>query len=157
MKQDRFLTGILLFIGLLVVAGLVLFFVRRDSRTYGPENTPDGVVYNYVLAIQNRDFERAYAALAEGEHKPDYTYFLQNFQYAQMDAALEIASTRIEGNNAWVEVLLHYMGTGPFETGWSNPDTARLEKQAGAWKLTYMASPYWGYDWYQQSLTPTKP
>jgi hypothetical protein len=74
-----------------------------------------------------------------------------------MDAALEIQSTRVEGSDAWVEVALHYMGSGPFDNGWSNPDTARLEKQDGVWKLTYMASPYWGYDWYQQLYVPSKP
>lgn len=157
MKQDRFLIGILIFIGLLVAAALVLFFVRQDTRAYRPEDTPEGVIFNYVLAVQNRDFVRAYSYLAEGAHKPDYNYFLQNFQYAQMDSALEFQSTRVEGNKAWVELILHYMGSGPFDSGWSNSDTARLEKQGGTWKLVYLPTPYWGWDWYTDSYAPSKP
>lgn len=157
MKQDRFLTGILVFIGLLVAAALTLFFLRQEGRDYGPEDSPEGIVYNYVLAVQNRDFERAYAYLAEDAHKPDYEYFLQPFQYAQMDAALEIGSTRVDGDRAWVEVILHYMGSSPFGSGWSNPDIARLVNQGGTWKLLYLPSPYWGWDWYDASYTPSKP
>ena len=157
MKQDRFLIGILVFIGLLVVAALALFFLRQDVRTYGPETTPEGVLFNYVLAVQKKDFKRAYGYLADSEGKPPYDYFLQNFQYAQMDAALEILSTTVEGDQAWVDLTLHYMGNGPFDNGWSTTDSARLLQQDGHWKLTYMPTPYWGYDWYQQTLIPAKP
>ena len=51
MKQDRFLTGILIGIGLLVVVALAVFFTRKDSQTYIPDTTPDGVVHNYVVAL----------------------------------------------------------------------------------------------------------
>ncbi len=157
MKQDRFLVGILIFVALLVVAALVLFFVRQDTRAYGPEDTPQGVLVNYVLAVQDKDFKRAYSYLAANEYKPDYNAFIQIFQYAQMDAALEIHDTQVEGNQAWIEITLHYLGSGPFDNGWSNPDTARLVKQDGNWKLVYMSTPYWGYDWYQQLPGQLKP
>jgi len=157
MKQDRFLFGILIFIGVLVVAALALFLVRQEGRDYGPEDTPEGVVYNYVLAVQKGDFERAYGYLAEDGSIPSYEYFLQTMRYAQPDVALEILSARVDGEEAWVEVVLHYVGSGPFETGWSSPDTARLVKQDGDWKLTYLPSPYWGWDWYQVTVEPVKP
>lgn len=157
MKQDRFLFGILIFIGVLVVAALVLFLVRQEGRDYGPEDTPEGVVYNYVLAVQRGDYERAYSYIAEGENKPAYDYFLQNFYYSTPDAALEIQSSRVEEDEAWVSVVVHYVGGGPFETGWSSPDTARLVEQEGKWKLIYLPSPYWGWDWLQPTPEPVKP
>src|SRR5512147_1868933 len=38
MKQDRFLTGILIFIGILVLAAVGLFFLRNKAPAYGPED-----------------------------------------------------------------------------------------------------------------------
>ena len=58
MKQDRFLTGILIGIGVLVVIALVVFFTRKDSQTYVSEDVPEGVVHNYVLAVLNKDYQK---------------------------------------------------------------------------------------------------
>ncbi len=79
MKQDRFLVGILIGIAILIVAALVLFFTRQDTQTYRPENTPEGVTYNYTLAVVNKDYEKAYSYLAELENKPSYEQFRQTF------------------------------------------------------------------------------
>ena len=54
MKQDKFLTGILIGVGALVVLALVLFFTRQDKRDYLPEDTPEGVAHNYVLRADGR-------------------------------------------------------------------------------------------------------
>ena len=71
MKQDRFLIGILVGVAVLVVVAVGVFFLRQNDQTYIAEDTPDGVVHNYVLAIQLGDYDRAYGYLAEGEGKPD--------------------------------------------------------------------------------------
>ena len=55
MKQDRFLIAIGGIIGLLVAAALILFFVRRSSQAYKPEDTPESVVHNYILALNLED------------------------------------------------------------------------------------------------------
>ena len=55
MKQDKFLTGILIGIGVLILLALGLFFTRQDKREYVADATPDGVVHNYVLAVLNKD------------------------------------------------------------------------------------------------------
>ena len=65
MKQDRFLTGILIGIGVLVVVALAVFFSRKDAQTYVPDDTPEGVVYNYVLAVLNKDYEKAFVLAAD--------------------------------------------------------------------------------------------
>src|SRR3972149_4478931 len=79
MKQDRFLTGILIGIGVLILLALGLFFTRQDKREYIAEDVPEGVVHNYVLAILNKDYEKAYAYLADLEHKPTYEEFRRSF------------------------------------------------------------------------------
>jgi len=153
MKQDRFLIGILVFIGLLVITALVLFFVRQDIPQYGPEDTPEGVVRNYALAVHQRDFARAYGYLAELDDKPTYDSFVQAFLSNQLDTsnnALQVGETQtLGGEEAWVTVTVLYGSSGPFSDRWSSSETARLVLQNGAWKITYLPYPYWGWDWYQ--------
>lgn len=160
MKQDRFLLGILLFIVILVIAAVVLFFVRQDSQTYVPDDSPDGVLHNYALALQNRDFERAYGYLAEQENKPDYTTFRQAFLSRQLDLsnnALRVGEvTNQDDSEAMASVTILYASSGPFSEGWDTTETATLVKQQGSWKITYMPYPYWGWDWYQTVPEPVK-
>jgi hypothetical protein len=70
MKTDRFLTGILIGIGVLIVLALALFFLRREAVDYRVEDSPDSIVHNYILAIERQDYERAYRYLAETDVKP---------------------------------------------------------------------------------------
>lgn len=161
MKQDRFLLGILIFIGLLVVAALALFFVRNEKPAYGPEDTPEGVLYNYAVALQLHDYERAYGYLAEKDNKPTYNAFHQAFLTRQLDTgttALQIGNVQmLENGEAWVSVTIQFAGNGLLDNGWSNNDKGTLVRQNGAWKITYLPNPYWGWDWYQPTPLPIKP
>lgn len=161
MKQDRFLIGILVFIGVLIVAALVLYFVRPGTFDYQPEDTPEGIVYNFALAVQNKDAERAYGYLADQEYKPSETAFrqviLSGYLYTE-GYALQVEETRIlDADEAWVSVSVHYLSSGPFDSGWTSQDHASLVRQNGKWKLIYMPSPYWSYDWYQPPYDPSVP
>jgi hypothetical protein len=160
MKKDRFLIGILIFIGVLVIASVGLFFLRGPNQTYGPDDTPEGVLKNYALAIQNMDYERAYTYLADKDSKPTYEMFRQSFLVYKMDSsnsALQIGTVHQDSvNTAWVEVSVLYSGSGLFDTGYSNNDKASLVLQNGAWKITYLPYPYWGWDWYTPTPMPVK-
>jgi hypothetical protein len=161
MKQDRFLIGILVFIGVLVVASLAIFFIRPGAPGYQAEDTPGGIVYNFALAVQNKDVDRAYGYLADQEYKPSRTAFRQAILngYLYTDGyALQVDETRIlDTDEAWVSVSVHYLSSGPFDNGWTSQDHASLVRQNGQWKLNYMPSPYWSYDWYQPPYDTTVP
>jgi hypothetical protein len=163
MKQDRFLMGILIFIGVLVAAALALFFVRKDSQAYGAEDSPEGVIRNYVLALQNQDYPRAYSYLADKDGKPTYDAFHRVFLNGQFNpsTALQVGSIQyITSTESTVSVTVLFAGGGPFSQGWSTPDTASLVKHGGAWKLIYMPYNYWSYDWFQSpqpTALPAKP
>ena len=161
MKQDRFLLGILLFIILLVIVSIALFFIRQDTQTYLPDDTPGSIVHNYALALYDEDYERAYSYLADLENNPSYTAFRQSFVNYGMDVsgnAIQVGEVEyLEGDKALVPVTVLYASTGPFSEGWNSTDTAALVQQDGRWKLTYMPYPYWGWDWYQMPIEPTKP
>lgn len=158
MKQDRFLLGILVFIGLLVIAALVLFFTRHEAQNYTPENTPEGVMRNYVLALHDRDYQRAYSYMAEKENKPTFDYFRQAFLSHQLDvsgAAIQVGKVEVtDSGEATIDISIIYASNGPFMDTSRSTATASLVKQEGAWRISYMPYPYWGWDWYQP--TPVK-
>ena len=152
MKQDRFLTGILVGIGLLVVVALAVFFTRKDSQTYITEDTPEGIVHNYVLAVLNKDYEKAYGYLAELKYKPTYEEFRRAFLNGEVNPqnqAVDIGASDIVGDTATVELQLISNNSDLFSTGYRNNQTADLIKQEGKWKLTLMPQyNFWGYNWY---------
>ena len=154
MKKDRFLTGILIGIGVLVVAALAVFFTRRDTQTYVSEDTPEGVTHNYVVAVLNKDYEKAYAYLAELDNKPTYEQFRDAFIKGAVNpnnAAVDIGGSEITGDTASVEIALIYNPTDPFSTEYRDVQHALLVKQGGAWKLSSMPTYYfWDYNWYQE-------
>ena len=159
MKQDKFLIGILAFIGLLVAIALALFFIRKGVVDYQPDDTPGNVIYNFALAFQQNDLERAYGYLADIDGKPAQSDFIQSIQNGYVSVsgnALQVGKTTLRGqDNAIVEVSIQYLGSGPFDTGYSNDGTALLVRQGGKWKITSMPYPYWAGDWY--TPTPVKP
>lgn len=154
MKQDRFLTGILIGIGVLVVVALAVFFNRKDTQTYILEDTPEGVVHNYVLAILNKDYEKAYGYLADLKNKPTYEEFRRPFLNGYIrpeDTAVDVGISEISGDEASVEVSQIYNSGDPFSSGYRDTQRAILVRQNGAWKLSNMpAYNFWYYDWYQE-------
>lgn len=156
MKNDRFLTGILVFIGMLVVASVALFFFRNRTPVYGLEDSPEGVVYNYTVALTLRDYQRAWSYLVENEGRPTFAAFQQAFLIRQIDpgaAALQVGRAQIlPDGSAWVSLTVQYPGSGIFNNGSSSTDKATLVRQNGAWKITYLPYPFWGFDWYTPTL-----
>lgn len=154
MKQDRFLTGILVGIGVLVVIALAVFFIRRDTQTYISEDVPEGVVHNYVLAILNDDYEKAYGYLADLESKPTFEQFRDAFVTGVVNpnnSAVDVGNSEINDDTASVEVAIIYNPSDPFSTGYRDVQRAILVRQDEAWKLSSMPTYYfWDYSWYQE-------
>ncbi|MBT3188870.1 MAG: DUF4878 domain-containing protein [Anaerolineae bacterium] len=154
MKEDRFLTVILIVITLLVVASVSMFFLRQDSAVYLPEDTPEGIVHNYILAIQDGDYERAYDYLADKENKPTFDEFEEFFlfdQYGNNNTGLQIGETIITTNTASVEItVVEGSGGRIFFDGYNYVENARLVKENGKWKLTQVPYSYWAWEWYEE-------
>ena len=152
MKQDRFLTGILIGIAVLVVVALVVFFIRRDTQTYISEDVPEGVVHNYVLAVLNDDYDRAYGYLADLENKPSFEQFRNAFVTGVVNpenSAVDVGASETNQDTASVEVAILYNPGDPFSTGYRDVQRAILVRQDEAWKLSSMPTYYfWDYSWY---------
>lgn len=161
MKRDRFLIAIIAGIALVAVLAILLFFTRRqDVSTYPSDDTPEGVVAAYVMALQNEDWERAYGYLAEGDDKPDLSRFRQSIfteMPRQRGAGVEVQATQVDGNRATVNLMVVNIGGGLFADIYRNPGVAVLERQDGAWKIVEMPYPFWSYSWYQPDMLPKKP
>jgi len=160
MKHDRFLTGILIGIAVLVLIALAVFFLRQNSQSYLSEEVPEGVVHNYVLAVLNDDYQKAYAYLADLDHKPTYEQFRDAFLTGVVNpnnSAVDIGQSEVNGDTASVEVALIYNPSDPFSTGYRDVQRAILVSQGGAWKLSSMPDYYfWDYNWYPQvEATPS--
>jgi hypothetical protein len=150
MKQDRFLVAILVAVCILVIAALVLFFNRQSSDAYGSEDSPEGVVRNYVIAIHKEDFQRAYDAIQDLPEKPTYQNFIDTFlneRNQTSSVSVKITETKVFDGEAIVKLIITHGGTNPFEGTWHEGGSALLVSQNGEWKLTNMPYPYWGWDW----------
>lgn len=160
MKQDRFLTGILIGIGALILIALVLFFTRQEKKEYLTENSPYAATYNYVLAITNEDYKTAYTYLADKDNKPTYDQFRQAFFNGSVSAnnvGVDVGEADVNEDEAFVDLTLIYSSSDPFSGGYNNTDRAQLVKQNGDWKLVYMPYNFWAYDWYPIDVVPVKP
>lgn len=158
MKQDRFLTGILIGIGVLALAAVGVFYMRQGAQDYVAEDTPDGVVHNYVFALHQGDLERAYGYLADQEGKPEWEDFRSEFRNSSdTRRGIQIIGYELDedqdGNPiARVELNLVSTGGGIFGRSYSSNYGAILVSQEGEWKLVKMPWYYWDWDWYKDFL-----
>ena len=160
MKQDRFLTGILAGILILIVLALVMFFARKGQGGYVADGTPEAALHNYVTALEKQDYQRAYEYVADGSTSPSYNAFLttQTANLANNNAAgLEVGTAQIDGDTAIVPVTVVRVSGGPLADTYREPQTVILVRQGGAWKITSMGYPYWDWSWSPQNNPPPKP
>jgi hypothetical protein len=153
MKQDRFLLGIVIGIGVLAVLALGLFFMRQDKQEYLTAATPEAVTHNYVLALLNKDYEKAYSYLADLDNKPTYQQFRQSFfnnNVSPQEVGVQVGAAQIQTDNASVELKLVYSSGDPFTSNNNNLEYAELIRQNGEWRISSMPYSFWDYGWYQK-------
>ena len=151
MKQDRFLMVILGVIGLMIVVAVGLFILRQEPQEFGPEDSPEGVLRNYILSLQTGDFQRAYSYLQDAEDKPNFTTFQQSLVRNETEfsrTAIQLGEVDISGSNARVAITVIHANNDPFDKNWAENTTALLTMQDGEWCIINLPYPYWGWDWY---------
>lgn len=153
MKQDKFLLAIVIGVVLLVVVTLFVAF-NQPEAAYQPEDTPDGVVHNYVLAIQNEDYDRAYGYISPGlrgypANTLAFTNDVKNHVWNRGGfESLAIDSSTVDGVDARValSVLTFYSGD-LFSSGQSSYTIDFVLKlEEGGWKITN-ADNYFPWCW----------
>jgi hypothetical protein len=159
MKSDRFLTVILVGIAVIIVAALALFFLRRETVEYGPEDTPAGVAQNYLLALYRQDYDRAYGYLSPRAKVTDAATFRQAIQLNEMsfrDTSVQPLETQINSDEAILYLQVTRGGGGLFSEPYRESSNALLERLDGEWRIYQMPYPFWSWDWYPNT-PPDKP
>lgn len=158
MRGDRFLLAILVAIGVLVVLAVVLFYTRGGTGDYGLEDTPEGVLRNYVLALEKGDYQRAYSYLHDTQGKPDFNQFRGAFLNGDLNpstAAVQIGKARQSGDDVILALAIIHRSNGPFgDTSRQATNALMVLSETGEWKIANFAYPYWGWDWYSPPRTP---
>jgi hypothetical protein len=149
--SNRFLLGFGIGIAVLIVVTLVLVLTARENISLLPENTPEGTVQRFLLAIQEKDYPKAFTHLriVEDKRSPTYEEWVLSVrppsQSLQTAWKAVLGETRLAGATATVEVMVDvFRPGGPFE----NPvrtDTVlfHLEKTGDTWFITSRPALFW--------------
>jgi hypothetical protein len=156
-STDKFLIGLVSGIVLLVVVAFAVALLR-PRPTYQPEDTPDGVVHNYLFALQEENYDRAYGYLSPTiKGYPDSTdafiedIHIYDFLYRSDESVtFEVESARVADDRAVVIVReTTFYGRGLFNNNeFTSSFDVILVRDAGsgAWKIISSDS-YWVDCW----------
>jgi len=153
MKPDRFLTSILAGLGVLVVVALAFFFLRQGGQAYTSDDSPTGVIHNYMLALSRNDFAKAYPYLVQKDPMPTTEGFRQSYLNSRQniaDVSVQVGEAVVTGDTATVMLTMIYSSGNPFSSSNRQQQNATLIRQGGAWKINEMPYPFWDYNWYNQ-------
>lgn len=155
MKQtDRFLIGIIAGIVALVVVALALA-LTRTPQGYLPDTTPGNVAHNYVLAIKQRDDERAYGYLSPDlkGYPTTVDVFASNterysWEFNRDSATLTIGDERVTGERAVVTLNETRFNEGGLfgSNQYTTSFTVTLRRQGETWRIV-SADSYWSTCW----------
>ena len=157
MKNDRFLNGIITGIGVLILIALVLFFIRQQQAEYREDDSPQGVVHNYILGLIQHDYERAYSYLTDKLEKPDLAQFQLELTRSENEikrVSVTIGEVFLTGDTATVSLNMSQSYGGPITRSSWYTETAQLIRQNGTWKIVNMPYPLWSWNWYNEVITP---
>lgn len=124
---------------LLIIAGLVAVpLMGRQTPPLAPENTPEGVVQRFYLALYARNYSTAYDYLApDTQEKLSLTEFQQGSQHIVDNSQLRIGSVTVDGDTATVRANLTTFGSGELfgSNEWTSENDVLLERDGESWKI----------------------
>ena len=154
---DKFLIGIVAGVILLVGAAFAIAFLR-PKPTYQPDDTPEDVAHNYLLALKQEDYARAYGYLSPGIRSyPDSAEAFAedvadnrwNFGGGDDSVTLEIESVRMTGEDRAVVSVRErrfYQG-GLFDSGeYTSTFDMTLRRRNDRWQI-FESDSYWAWCW----------
>lgn len=139
-------------IGVLVITAIVLVFTLagQGSASLLPENTPEGTVQRYLLALEAEDYQKAYNYTSFPSGAPKYEEWRDNAISSREERGSEsmrvtLGKSVVTGNEATVDVVVDVFSPGvPFE----NPVRTRhttfsLKKEETSWEITSPTYVWW--------------
>ena len=154
---DKFLIGIIAGVVVLVGVVLALALLQPKQPNYQPDDTPEGVAHNYLLALELEEYEHAYTYLSPKlpGYPEDVEAFERNmrdnrwsFGYYDDDVSLAVESADVSGDKAKLVVRKTvFRRGGLFDSGqYSSTFEMTLRYEKDAWMVTN-AERYWANCW----------
>jgi len=126
-------------VSLLLIAVSLFVSSNREETKYAAD-TPEGVVQLYLKAI------------IEGKHDKAANYFATGSEcdasdidraYVSDTLRVNLVSSEIDGNSAYVKIEANLDSGMLFEDGYSESHTYRLAREKANWRLTGIPWPLW--------------
>ncbi len=137
-------------IGVLVIVAVVLVLTMpgRESAPLLPEDTPEGIVQRYILALEDDDYLKAYDYLSPST-KQDLVY--ENWRRPGVSSRdrpgykITLGESSVKGNEATVNLTVDiFRPDGPFDDPVSTQHiTFLLEKEGTTWRITSPTYIWW--------------
>ena len=158
MDTDRFFRWMIGGIALLAVTAVGVALYRQRQAHYRQENTPEAVVYNYLLALRRGEWGKAYDLLGNVPCKPQRTVFEMTMGNWRFFPAVDIEDVRQQGEKAWVTLRFYY-DTGPFGGLAEVRDSSSmvLRRENGRWKIIEVPPPIWPFPPLEMKSCPDRP
>ncbi len=150
-SSDKFLIGIVAGIGILVIAAFAAV-LARPAPAYQSDDAPEGVVHNYLFALQKNDDARAYGYLSPSlrgypksvnAFKRDVERNPYHFDVGTTQSFV-LAPNRVTGDMTTVGVTETRFQTGVFFLS-SESNTKfdiELRRENAGWKITRSRTQY---------------
>lgn len=142
-NTDKILIGIVIGIVLLVMVAFVIT-LTKPAEVYQPEDTPEGVVHNYLLALKIEDYERAHGYLS-----PELPFYPESvdafiidvrdsYSFPRDNSTLTIQPELVRSDLAIVKVTeTYFTGINLFgDSQYSNNFEMTLKKVGESWKIS---------------------
>ena len=154
-SAKRLLLGIGIAITAMAVIAVILVFTQKNI-TLLPQDTPQGTVQRFLIAVQDKDYPEAYSYLqiTEKDVKVSYDDWVR-FDIPMMSSTSQpawkatLGQTTISGNNASVEVFVDTFrpnGNGPFGSStYTQLIMFQLTKAGNSWLINTRPPLYWLY------------
>ena len=138
-------------IGVLVLVAIILVLAMPAHQpALLPEDTPEGTVQRYFIALQNEDYAKAYSFITQPED-PKMTYDMWRGQYyrpAEKNSwKVTIGKAKIIGNEATVDVVIDvFRPQGPLSDPINTNDISfSLRKARAGWTIISPFDLWWLY------------
>ena len=130
---------IIALVSLMLVALSAIVTVNRDEVKLSP-NTPEGVIQLFLKAIIEGKNDQA-ASYFSADSKCDDSDI--DRAYVSDTLRINLVSTTVEGESAYVKVDANTGSGGPFEDGYTESHTYRLIKESRSWRIEGIPWPLW--------------
>lgn len=130
-----------------VVIALAAIALLREPVLLDP-TTPEGTVQEYLQAISDQDFDKAFETLDPESFADCTPSDIQRSGWEENFTASLPQTSDPSGERVFVEVTMHFGDSGLFGGGWDSFETFVLVERDGFWWITEDPWPYfrWSCD-----------